>query len=93
MYAAKIENNTVTQVIVGTPEWAAERLGGEWLGSETKVGVGWEVFEGAFRVPAPFPSWTWDGTTWQPPVAQPEEGEWIWDEESQAWVEFEFDGE
>ena len=30
-YAAQIVNGIVTRVIVGTPEWAAERLGGEWV--------------------------------------------------------------
>ena len=40
-YAAKVENSTVTQVIVGTPEWAADRLGSVWVGSDVKVGVGY----------------------------------------------------
>jgi hypothetical protein len=32
MYAAKVEDGTVVQVIVGDPAWAADRLGGDWLG-------------------------------------------------------------
>jgi hypothetical protein len=35
MYAAKHVDGTVVQVIVGDPAWAADRLGGDWLGSET----------------------------------------------------------
>jgi hypothetical protein len=31
-YAAKVEDGTVVQVIVGDPAWAADRLGGDWLG-------------------------------------------------------------
>lgn len=54
MYAAKVEDGTVTQVIVGDPAWAASRLGGEWVGSDVKVGVGWQVVDGEI-VPPPAP--------------------------------------
>ena len=85
MYAAKIDNGTVTQVIVGTPEWAADRLGGEWVGSDVKVGIGWEQSDHGLRPPAPFPSWTWnDG--WHPPVPAPDHPA-EWDEDAQTWVE------
>ena len=40
-YAAKIVENEVVQVVVGDAEWAAANLGGFWVGSDTKVGVGW----------------------------------------------------
>ena len=85
-YAAKVEHGTVTQVIVGDPVWAASRLGGVWLPSEVKVGVGWQIVDGGFRPPAPYPSWTWDNG-WHPPVPQPEDGLWTWDEDQQSWVE------
>jgi hypothetical protein len=52
MYAAKVEQGTVTHVIVGDPAWAAERLGGEWAGSPVKVGIGW-AYDGTFTPPAP----------------------------------------
>lgn len=86
MYAAKVENGTVTQVIVGTPEWASDRLGGTWVASATKVGIGWEQHDGGLRPPAPYPSWTWDDG-WHPPVPQPADGLWTWDEDQQSWVE------
>lgn len=38
------------------------------------------------RPPQPYPSWMWDNG-WQPTVPYPDEGEWRWDEEAQAWVE------
>jgi hypothetical protein len=53
MYAAKVEDGTVVQVIVGTPEWAATRLGGTWLPSDVKVGVGWQVVDGTITPPEP----------------------------------------
>ena len=47
---------------------------GEW--SETKR-------------PQPYPSWTWvEGEGWVPPVAKPD-GDNVWDEDSQAWVQSE----
>jgi hypothetical protein len=52
-YAAKVEDGTVVQVIVGTPEWAATRLGGVWLPSDVKVGVGWQVVDGTITPPEP----------------------------------------
>jgi hypothetical protein len=33
-HAAQIVNGIVTRVIVGTPEWAASRLGGEWVATD-----------------------------------------------------------
>lgn len=54
IYAAKVEQDTVTQVIVGDPAWATSRLGGVWLPSEVKVGVGWLVVDGQI-VPPPAP--------------------------------------
>jgi hypothetical protein len=87
-YAARIEDGIVTQVIVGTPEWAADRLGGTWLPSDTKVGIGWEQFEDGLRPPSPYPSWTWNNG-WHPPTPAPE-GDWMWDEPSGTWILAEF---
>ena len=53
-YAAKVEDGTVTQVIRGDAAWAASRLGGVWLPSDVKVGVGWTVVDGQI-VPPPAP--------------------------------------
>lgn len=37
--------------------------------------------------PQPYPSWSWvDGEGWVPPTPKPE-GNYVWDEESQSWVE------
>ena len=62
MYAAKVDDNgMVTQVIVGDPAWATERLGGTWVGSDVKVGVGWTVEDGIITPPPPpEPDDEWD---------------------------------
>jgi len=44
-----------------------------------------------FTVPRPtqpFTSWTWNGTTWIPPVDYPTDGiSYIWDEDQNNWLE------
>ena len=39
------------------------------------------------RPPQPYPSWTWNGTAWEAPVAYPDDGgEYVWDEDAGEWV-------
>jgi len=39
------------------------------------------------RPAQPYPSWTWDGNTWNPPIPYPDDGGfYAWDEDAQAWV-------
>jgi hypothetical protein len=51
MYAAQVTDGTVTQVIVGTADWANSRLDGTWVDSVTLVGIGW-AYDGTFTPPA-----------------------------------------
>ena len=44
----------MTQVIVGDPVWAESRLGGVWVGSPSKDGIGW-LLEDEQLVPPPAP--------------------------------------
>jgi hypothetical protein len=85
-YAAKVEDGTVVQVIVGEPAWAAERLGGVWVASKEKVGTGWTYHGDHFRPPQPFASWVWNNI-WQSPVEYPNDGNhYNWNEDAQEWV-------
>jgi hypothetical protein len=88
-FAARVEQGSVTQVIVGDVGWANARLPGVWVGSEVLVGVGWTfTVEDGFRSPQPFPSWVWEDGGWVAPVPMPE-GDWVWDEDAGVWVEAE----
>ena len=58
MYAARIVDGTVVEVIVGDSQWANQRLGGQWVPSGDLVGIGW----------------LWDGETLSAPTEQPVEG-------------------
>ena len=53
------------------------------------VGFTFDEQRDAFIPPQPFPSWTLDegSCLWQPPVPYPSDGsEYVWDEDSVAWV-------
>jgi hypothetical protein len=50
-YAARIEDGTVTQVIVGDATWANSRLDGDWVDTDTLVGIGWTYTDGTFTPP------------------------------------------
>ena len=55
------------------------------------VGFTYDSSADVFVAPKPFPSWTLDSNhDWQAPVARPEEGMWMWNEETQSWNEPEF---
>jgi hypothetical protein len=89
-YAAQIINNEVTQVIVGTAEWATAHLGGQWVDSLVKVGIGWLLIDGMIIPPKPYPSWTLDqdNFNWIPPIPYPDDDKmYYWDEETQKWLE------
>lgn len=52
--------------------------------------IGGDMLDGRFRMPSPFPSWTWDkkSSSWVAPVPYPEGGNgYTWDEESASWIE------
>jgi hypothetical protein len=56
VYAAQVVDGVVAQVIVGSAVWAAERLGGVWVGSDVLVGIGWSYVDGVVVAPEPEPS-------------------------------------
>lgn len=52
------------------------------------IGGSYDPVADVFIAPKPFPSWTLDSNyDWQPPVPQPSDGLFYWDEESLSWKE------
>jgi hypothetical protein len=53
------------------------------------AGIGYKYDEtlDAFIPPQQFPSWTLNTTTclWEPPIPEPDEGMWTWNEETLSW--------
>ena len=71
-HAAELDADTVVvRVIVGTPEWAADHLGGTWVASP-KCGPGWTYHDGEFRPPQPGPDCDWVVDQWVCPEPDPE---------------------
>jgi len=52
------------------------------------VGYSYNVDEDIFVVPQPFNSWIRNGSTWEAPIAMPNDGKfYAWDEEEGQWNE------
>lgn len=86
--AAKINNNIVEQVIVGSWEWATEFLGGVWVDATgQQVGINFTYHGDHFRSPQPFLSWVWNNYQWNSPIPYPENGQrYYWDEDTVSWI-------
>jgi len=51
------------------------------------IGFTYDQLRDAFIPPKPYASWTLDEDTclWEPPVPLPDEGTYLWNEETQTW--------
>lgn len=49
-------------------------------------GVLWTLEEEGWRVHSPYPSWVWNGTSWEAPTPKPQDGfEYDWNESAKKW--------
>lgn len=72
-------------------------LGGTWVQTSYNnsirkqfagIGYTYDAEADVFAAPRPYPSWSLDANhDWQPPTPMPDQGEWMWDEGTLAWVE------
>ena len=54
------------------------------------VGYSYDPVADVFITPKPFASWSLDNNfDWQPPTPMPNNGFWIWDENTLNWIEIE----
>lgn len=67
--------------------WKQTSYNGNFRGRYAGTGYTYNSTLDAFISPQPFPSWTLneETTDWEPPVARPEEGFYVWNEEEQQW--------
>ena len=102
MHYAKVQDGTVTQVIVAEPDFFERFIDsspGEWVQTSSTrsirqnyagIGFSYDKELDAFIPPKPYPSWVLNEVSfnWVPPVPMPvSDKNYIWDEESQAWLE------
>lgn len=79
--------------------WLVNNLGGTWVqtsyngrirGVFAGIDFTYNEDEDIFIMPQPYPSWTRNGSYWEPPVACPvDENVYSWDEETGAWIAIE----
>jgi hypothetical protein len=72
-----------------TGEWRQTSYNGSFRAHYAGIGYTYDETNDVFYAPQPFPSWTLDDAwNWQPPVPYPDDdGQYVWDEDSLAWVE------
>ena len=67
-------------------QWIQTSYNGNFRKQYGMVGYGYDVNANEFVAPSPFPSWSLDANNdWQAPTPKPE-GDYMWDEETLAWV-------
>jgi hypothetical protein len=99
---AKLDNNTVTEVIVAEQDfinsgavgdsflWVQTSYNGNFRKNYAAVGYTYDKAKDAFIAPKPYPSWVLveDTCQWEAPTAMPNDGKaYAWDEDTTAWVE------
>ena len=101
---AKLNNNTVTEVIVAEQDfinsgavgdsflWVQTSYNGNFRKNYAGVGDTYDKAKDAFIPPKPYPSWTLveDTCQWAAPVAYPTDGKvYEWNEDTTNWTEIE----
>jgi len=101
---AKIQNGIVTQIIVAEQEmidsgrfghpsnWVQTSYNSNIRKNYASIGGRYDRLRDAFIPKKPFASWIFNEETcrWDPPKAYPQDGkQYVWDEITQNWFEFE----
>lgn len=76
----------VVNVIVADSAEVAESITGmSALETSGEPWIDWTLESEGWRRPSPFPSWTWNGSAWEAPVTDPQDGS-TWDEDTLSWI-------
>lgn len=87
-YSKTNQNTLANGQVRWKPEQAIHVMA--WCLTSNKQEVTAEATFTAPRPLQPYPSWTWDGSQWQPPTPMPDDGKFYqWDEASLSWQEIE----
>lgn len=79
----------------GYSNWKQTSYNANFRKNYAGIGYTYDSVLDAFVSPKPYPSWLLDTETclWQPPIPYPSGGNlYIWDEETQSWIEQTFGG-
>ena len=84
------DGSKIVNVVVAESKEDAELVTGlEAIETDGIPWMDWTLEEEGWRMPPPYPSWSWNGNEYVAPYPQPEkEGFWYhWDEETLSWKE------
>lgn len=81
------DGTTVVNVINADSQEIAEQVTGlTALETSGEPWIDWTLESEGWRRPSPFPSWVWNGSEWEAPVADPGDGS-TWDEATLSWID------
>jgi len=70
----------------GHTNWKQTSYNGNFRKQYAGIGYTYSAVDDVFIAPQPYPSWSLDDDfEWQPPVARPLEGSWVWNEDEGQW--------
>lgn len=84
-YAIRDGSKIINVIVAESAGIAEEATGLSAIETEGEPWIDWTLYDGSWRRPQPFPSWSWDGDDWQAPYSQPGPA-YYWDEESLSWI-------
>lgn len=85
---AIIENDTIINIVVAESIEVVKSVTSQTalLCDNENMVMGADLFNGVWRLPKPFASWTWNGEKWVAPVLPPVPVEcYDWNEELKQW--------
>lgn len=72
----------------GFTNWKQTSYNNNFRKQYAGIGYTYDAVNDVFIALQPYPSWSLDENfDWQAPTPRPEEGLWIWDEDSLSWIE------
>lgn len=74
--------------LLGPARWVQTSYNGNIRKNYAGIGYTYDPVRDAFIPPQPFASWVLDETTcqWEAPMPMPQDGVYVWDEATLAWV-------
>jgi hypothetical protein len=86
-YAISDGSRIINVIVAESQEIAEQATGMTAIETSGEPWIDWTLEVEGWRIPSPFPSWTWIGTEWQPPVPMPTLGgyTYMWNEELLNW--------
>lgn len=86
-YAISNGSKIINVIVADSQEIAEEATGMTAIETSGEPWIDWTLESEGWRRPSPYPSWIWNGTDWEAPVAQPTAVGYFytWNESTLSW--------